>query len=440
MDLSSDSATAAPHTFDAAPLSASPLLAPSTGTSAPTAPLPRGFVPLLVLAAVGAGAAQMSAALLTLTLKATALDATGAAGIIALSSGIAGAFTICALPTVGALSDRSRSRFGRRRPYLVAGAASFAMGGTLLVTAPNVPLFVLAHLLISLGFIAAGVATTALLADRLPADRRGPAAAFLSLSTAMGALLGMAVVQPFGANLAPVVGVPTALAVGAMLLLAAVLREERSTQPRTPLHLREVIGIFWVNPLRFPDFALVFSSRLLVFCGVAALNGFQALYLLQHLHLEPVQLSGAILLTVVVNCGLSLLVAPAIGKLSDRLDVRRPFILVAALVLSAGLVVATRATDLPSYLVACAVIALGQGVYFAVELALATRVLPDLQNPAKDLALIKVADNLPVPLVAAAAPALLAIGGGGNYAALFSAGALCAVVGGVLILFIRGAR
>ena len=437
MDLPAHATNAPPHPLGAPPLDAVP---PTPAPAAPAPSLPRAFVPLLVLAAVGAGAAQMSAALLTLTLKATALDAAGATTIYSLSSGIAGVFTVLALPTVGALSDRSRSRFGRRRPYLVAGAASFALGGALLVTAPNVPLFVAAHLLITLGFIAAGVTTTALLADRLPADRRGPTAAFLSLSTAMGALLGMAVAQPFGADLLPLVGIPTALAVAAMLALAAVLREQPATQPRTPLRAGEVVGIFWVNPLRFPDFALVFTSRLLVFCGVAALNGYQALYLMQHLHLEPARLSTSILLTVVVNCGLSLLVAPAVGRLSDRLDVRRPFILIAALVLGAGLVAASRASGFPAYLVACAVIALGQGVYFAVELALATRVLPDPQNPAKDLALVKVADNLPVALVAAAAPALLAIGGGGNYAALFLAGALCAAVGGLLVLFIRGAR
>lgn len=441
MDLPSHAAAPA-RTLDA-PAPGTPGTGGSTAAEAvpgPSAPLPRGFVALLVLAAIGAGAAEMSAALLTLTLKATALDATGATTTISLSSGIAGVFTVLALPTVGALSDRSRSRFGRRRPYLVAGAVSFALGGALLVTAPNVPLFVAAHLLITLGFIAAGVTTTALLADRLPADRRGPAAAFLSLSTAMGALLGMAVAQPFGADLAPIVGVPTALAVLALLLLAAVLREQPSTQPRPRLRLREVVAIFWVNPLRFPDFAFVVTSRLLVFCGVAALNGYQALYLLQHVHLEPAQLSGAILLTVVVNCGLSLLVAPAVGKLSDRLNVRRPFILVAALILAAGLVVASRAGSFPAYLVGCAVLALGQGVYFAVELALATRVLPDPENPAKDLALVKVADNLPVTFVAAAAPALLALGAGNNYAALFLAGAVCALVGGVLILFVRSSR
>lgn len=437
MALSSDSARTQTGPLATAAVPQDAPLTPPTHTAQR-----RGFLFFLVLAAVGAGAAEMSAALLTLTLKATVLDAAGATTTIAVSSGIAGFFTLFALPVVGALSDRSRSRLGRRRPYLLGGALAFVAGGVLLVAAPNLAVFVLAHVLITTGFVAAGVTTTALVADQLPADRRGPAAAFLSLSVAIGALLGIAVSQPFGADLVPLVGIPTAFAVVSMLLLAAVLRDPQAPQRRARLDVREVAGIFWVDPRRFPDFSLVFASRMLVFSGVAALNGFQAVYLLQHLGLAPAGLGSAILLTVVVNAGISVLVAPAVGRLSDRLGVRKPFILVAALILAAGLVAAATASSFPAYLVACGVVALGQGVYFAVELALATRVLPDVDNPAKDLAIIKVADNLPVTIVAALAPALLAIGAGGgkNFAALFLAGALSAVVGGLLIQFVRGTR
>ncbi|WP_353816519.1 MFS transporter [Agromyces sp. SYSU T00266] len=403
----------------------------------------RGFVFFLVFAAVGAGAANMTAALLTLTLKATELDAAAATTTISISSGIAGLLTLFALPIVGALSDASRSRFGRRRPFLVAGALAFVIGGILLVAAPNVPVFVAAHLFITLGFVCASVTTTALIADQLPADRRGPASAFVSLSTAMGALVGMAVAQPFGADLVPIVGIPTVIAVVAMLALVAVLRDPQVQQPAASFDLRKIIGVFWVNPVKHARFALVFTSRMLVFSGVAALNGYQAIYLLQRVHLEPAGLGSAILLTVVVNLGISLMVAPVIAKLSDKLNLRKPFIVVAAVILGAGLVFASTAEDFPTYLVACGIVALGQGVYFAVELALATRVLPDPENPAKDLAIIKVADNLPVSIVAAVAPALLAVGAGTagpNFGALFIAGAISAVLGGLVILFVRGAR
>ncbi|EWS82972.1 MFS transporter [Brachybacterium phenoliresistens] len=419
---------------------------PAAGTG-PTLPRPgspaaprRGLVALLAFAIIGAGAAQMSAALLTLTLKATALDAASAATTISISSAIAGALTLVALPTVGALSDRSRSRLGRRRPFLLFGALAFAAGGTALVLAPGVPALVLAHLLLTLGFVTAHVTVTALMTDQLPARRRGVATALISMSTALGALLGMAVSVPFGDALVPLVGIPTLFAVAGMTTLALAVRDPQRTQVPPRLDLRRTLGLFWVDPRRHASFTWVFTSRMLVFSGVAALNAYQAIFLLQRLGMEPARLGGAILLTVIVNAGITLLVAPLVGRLSDRLDVRKPFVLAAALILALGLVLAASAPSFGFYLVACTVVGLGQGVYFSVELSLATQVLPDPENPGKDLGILKIADNLPVTIVAAVAPALLAIGGGQNFAALFLAGALAAVAGGLAITLVRGAR
>jgi len=405
--------------------------------------LPRGFVAYLVFAIVGAGAAQMSAALLTLTLKATAIDAATATTTISVSSAIAGVLTLVGLPFVGTLSDRSRSRFGRRRPFLLLAAAAFVVGGVLLVAATTVPVFVAAHMLVTLGFVTANVTITAMMTDQLPADRRGVATALLSMGTPVGALFGLAVAVPFGADLVPLVGIPTALAAFSLLLLTARVADPEFDHPRPALSVRQLIGVYWVNPLRHSSFTWVFASRMLVFSGVAALNGYQAIYMLQKLHLEPAGLGTAILLTVIVNAGVTLIAAPIVGRISDRLDVRKPFILVAALILAAGLVLASMAPDFGVYLIACGVVGLGQGVYFAVELALATRVLPDPENPAKDLGILKIADNLPVTIVAAVAPALLAIGagaGGPNFVALFLAGALSATLGGFVVLLVRGAR
>lgn len=386
----------------------------------------------------------MSAALLTLTLKATEIDAGAATTFISISSALAGILTLVALPAAGSLSDRSRSRLGRRRPFLLAAAAFFAVGGALLVISDNLALFVAAHLVITLGFVTAGVTVTAVMADQLPRDRRGGVTAFLSMGTAIGALFAMAVAVPFGDDLFPLITIPTALAVASLLLLAARIQDPRVEQVRGKARLSQLVGVYWVNPQRFPSFTWVFTSRMLVFSGVAALNGYQAIFLLQRLELEPAALGGAILLTVIVNAGVTLLVAPAVGKLSDRLGVRKPFIFGAALILAAGLALASLAPDFGFYLVACGVVGLGQGVYFAVELVLATQVLPDPDNPAKDLGLLKIADNLPVSIVSAVAPALLTIGaaqlGGPNFGALFLAGALAAVLGALAILFVRGAR
>jgi MFS family permease len=52
------------------------------------------------------------------------VDKVVAFGII---SGIAGACALVAYPLTGALSDRTTSRFGRRRPWILAGALLFAL-------------------------------------------------------------------------------------------------------------------------------------------------------------------------------------------------------------------------------------------------------------------------------------------------------------------------
>ncbi|TCL79467.1 MULTISPECIES: MFS transporter [unclassified Rathayibacter] len=430
---------------ESAAASADPMLDPTPTEAFRREAAPRrGFLFFLVLASVGAASAQMSVALLTLSLKANQIDADDATSILALASGIAGILALVGLPIVGRLSDQSRSRAGRRRPFLIAGAVAFALGAALMITATDAWSLTAANLAFTLGSICAGVITTALIADQLPANRRGLPSALISLSTPVGALLGIGLSQPFGSSVLALVLIPTALAVLGLVALSLFLRDPQFIQERKPFHLLELVGVFWVNPLRHPAFALAFASRMLVFSGVAAINAFQAIYLLDHLGFAPQELGSAILLTVLINTGVSLLVAPIMGKLSDRIGRRKPFVVIAAVILAIGLLLAASATTFEFYLAALVVVAIGQGVYFSVELALASQVLPDPDNPAKDLALINVANNLPVSIVAAVAPALLAVGVAANdpknYSALFIAGAVSALIGAVAVSFIRSVR
>lgn len=398
---------------------------------------------LLFIAVVGSGCAQMASALLTLSLKATLISESGAAGIISLATGVAGVFTVIALPLVGRLSDLSRSRYGRRRPWLLVSAGSYILGALVMLSATNAWMVTASNLFLTLGAVCTQVVANALLADQFPEDRRGPVAALISLGTPIGALIGTGIGQLFSSSLSAQIIVPAVIAVAAISLLAARLHDPQYLLERPHLGLRSFIGTFWVNPIRFPGFALVFTSRMMVFSGVAALNAYQVIYLLSDLHVSTDNISSAVLLTVVINAGLTMLIAPALGRVSDRIGRRKPFIVAAALVLGVGLYLASLATSLPTYLAACAVVAVGQGVYFSVELALATQVLPDPENPAKDLGIIKLADNLPVSIVAAIAPALLTVGaapGMQNYAAVFITGGVSAILGGLVILFIRTAR
>ena len=97
------------------------------------------------------------------------------------------------------------------------------------------------------------------------------------------------------------------------------------------------------------------------------------------------------------------------------------------------------ASDFNGFLVGMAISGLGFGVYFAVDLALVTQVLPDTDNAAKDLGVFNIAGALPCTIAPAIAPAVLAVGGG-SYSVLYTVAGLCAVIGAFAILPVRRVR
>ena len=82
---------------------------------------------------------------------------------------------------------------------------------------------------------------------------------------------------------------------------------------------------------------------------------------------------------------------------------------------------------------------LGFGMYMAVDLALVVDVLPDPDHSAKDLGVINIAGALPFSLAPGIASAILALGGG-DYGVLFAVAGVCAILGAVAILPVRGVR
>ena len=94
--------------------------------------------------------------------------------------------------------------------------------------------------------------------------------------------------------------------------------------------------------------------------------------------------------------------------------------------------------------VAMAVIGIGQGVYFAVDLALVSQILPRPDQPSEGLGVFGLASTLPSFVVPAIAPAVLFIGSSAanprNFPALFLTGAIAGLIGAVLILPIRGVK
>lgn len=163
-----------------------------------------------------------------------------------------------------------------------------------------------------------------------------------------------------------------------------------------------------------------------------------AFYLADRLHVGQQALAGTLALLTLANYGVGAVTSALGGWLSDRTGRRTPFVVAAMLVLATGMVLLAAADRLAVVLAAQLVPGLASGLYFSVDLALATQVLPSEATDAKDLGVMNVATVLPQSIGPAAAPFLIALGAGHNYTALYIAAAASAIGGAVAVTRLRG--
>jgi MFS family permease len=363
-------------------------------------------------------------------------DSVLAFGVI---SGIAGACAIVAYPLTGALSDRTTSRFGRRKPWIAGGAILFALALFALGLQSELVGLGVCWALAIVGFCVMTAALTATISDQVPVGQRGVVAGFISAPQAVGIILGIVLVTfVFVGDLAGY----TALAILLLVLVIPFLvfapdaRLARADRPR--LTFAALIEGMWVSPRAHPDFAWTLTGRILVNVGNALGTGLLLYFLEFGLHQSAADANDSLLELVLVYMVFIVIASLIGGRLSDRIGRRKPFVVVAA-VLQA--IAATLLGLVPVFevaLVGGALLGLGYGSFLAVDQALATQVLPDPADRGKDLGIMNIATAVPqalAPLIGA-----LVVVGLGGFVTLFLLAGLATVLGALAILPIRSVR
>jgi MFS family permease len=348
-------------------------------------------------------------------------------------------------PIFGALSDRTHSRFGRRRPYLVAGVLSGCASLILIGKAPNVEVVLLGWCLAQLAFNAVLAALVAIVPDRIPAAQRGTVVGILGICMPVGQIAGTYLVQELSFNMTWTLVVPGLIGVGGILLLAFVLREESSglRQDRP--------GGGWIPDGQPPveseprrgsrrDFSLAWLSRVLFTTGSCFLQAYQPFFLIDKLHVAPAEVARLIFRSTLVSAAMVVVWSLISGRLSDRTGRRKPFVMLGSTVQGVGLWMIAAADSYSMLLLGVAFTGTGHGIYEGVDLALVTEVLPDRdQHAAKDLGLLNVANTLPQVIAPLSAPAIFALSGS-DYTLLFAIAGAVAVLGSLVLVPLRSVR
>ncbi|WP_426663546.1 MFS transporter [Rhodanobacter aciditrophus] len=399
------------------------------------------FIVIYGLAYTGLWMALLPPILVGLAMRVREIVPAHAAGSLSLVVGVGALIALFGNPFFGRLSDRTSSRFGMRRPWLVAGALGGMAGLAVVATAASVPQLLLGWCVTQLACNAQLAALAAIFADQIPAAQRGTVSGIVNVSLPLGMTGGTFLVEALADSTLAVFLVPAAIALACALALAWVLPDHRLAAVRRPPYgWREFLGSFWISPLRFPDFAWAWSSRFLLYAGVALLMTYQEFYLIRQLGCPPDEAPRWIFLsTLVQSCTVAVFGALG-GALSDALGRRKVFVSGAALVYALALLMIAFAASYSWFLAGMAMAGIAQGVYLAADLALVTDVLPEREtHAARNLGIFNIASVLPQSLMPAVAPGIL-LASGGSYEALFVAAAVLVALGAWAILPVQGVR
>jgi MFS family permease len=418
--------------------------APAAGLTAEAPPGDRvgwGFIALYALAFIGACLLFLAPLLVTLALKVNSLVGIGSAPkSLALVASIGGLLAMVGNPFFGRLSDRTSSRLGMRRPWMVVGLLGGSAGILTVALAPTIAVVLVGWCLAQLFFNALLAALAAVLPDQVPTGQRGLVSGVLGICLPIASVSGTFLVKLFTGNQVTMFLAPCAIGGFFILLFAVTLKDRRlAAADRPAWSLREFATTFYVNPRRSPDFAWAFVSRFLFVSAYAFLTTYQAYYLLSEIGSAEDDVPGQIFLGTLVQSGLVVAASLLGGEWSDRTGRRKIFVLAAATVYGLAMFVIAIAGDFTGFLIGMAIGGLGFGVYVAVDLALVVDVLPNRDAAAKDLGVFNIAGALPYSVAPAIAPAVLAIGGG-SYTVLYGVAGMSALMAAVAILPVKAVR
>jgi MFS family permease len=254
-------------------------------TSRPTQRMGTGLIAVIALAYLGVWISILTPPFVSLAVLLRRIDPANAVGDLSLVLGVGGLVAILGNPLFGRLSDRTRSRLGMRRPWIVGGALVASLGMLVIASASSVGMVLLGYCVTVAGLYAALAGLIALIPDQVPAEQRGLVSGVMGMGLPIGAIGGTFIVQAVSASTFLMFVVPAAVTLMTSVLLALVVNDRRldRSHPLPPFRFAEFLQTFYVNPRHNPDFGWTWLSRFLFFMGIVMLTNYQPFFLTDRL-------------------------------------------------------------------------------------------------------------------------------------------------------------
>jgi MFS family permease len=343
-------------------------------------------------------------------------------GMTALGAGTA----LVLQPLIGALSDRTATRLGRRRPYLLVGAIGLLIGLALLALTHAIALFIGGLFMMVVANTVGGTACQGLVPDCVPAPQRGAASGFIGVMTLLGIVGSLGVASMLlghagsggtaAAAVAHGAAAYYAIAAGVVAVFVAIpllaIKENalarrcglsRETTPTAPAQARELpdgetsptrsLRSMWLHPWRHANFRWVFLTRAFVMLGLALFMTYIEYYFARVAHVASfVQATAAVAIVSLLGAVASTVL---MGVISDRIGRRTPIVCCAsACMAAAALLFVIAPGQVPLWPLGM-LFGFGYGAFLSVDTALAVDALPSQHAAGTALGMFSMASTAP---------------------------------------------
>lgn len=405
---------------------------------APTRQVSLGFMIALTAAAISLFILYAGIGALLLPFQIDLLAPGQKVVILSFFTSITVLIALFANPLAGAFSDRTASRFGRRRPWIIAGGLLTVVGLLFMWRANSIPLLFIGYSFVELFSNCVLAALTATIPDQVPENQRGTVSGIFGLATGLGGILGAILAgQIFKSAPTNAYVVMFLIVLVTTIPFALFLSDKVLPKGYMPaFKLGAFLKNFWVNPRRYPDFGWAWLTRFVPFVGYF-LGITYIFYYLEDVVKYPAALQGASTFSIVAAV-VSLLSTLLGGFLSDRLKRRKLFVIVGMCIMAISFLQLAFFQTWIAVVLAAAVLGFGLGAYLAVDVAIVTLVLPSAKNRAKDMGIINIANTLPHSVAPVLAGFIIALTH--NYSVLYIAATIFVLLGILTVTPIKAVR
>ena len=283
-------------------------------------------------------------------------------------------------PTIGRISDRTRSPLGRRVPFIVWGSIFAVVGLIGVRLAPNfavlfgVWIFIQANVNIAYG------PGLALIRDCVPLSRIGMASSMKIMSDAVGGAAMIAVTGALIGKTSPVLdwewitlGILAFTTILAISITSVQISRRELTSPSYSQRI-DVESSF--RSLINTQLGLFLASRLVMITAVASFQTYGLFFLRDSVGLDnPAEALGRMILVIVVALAIGVFIS---GWVSDRVG-RKPVVMVGAIGAALSALWMLTADNSTEVLIIASVIGASVGTLLSANWALANELVDDSQ-------------------------------------------------------------